>query len=143
MESPSAPESPQSIKNPKLIKSVEKQRNRAKRKCHTSLQGEIGLKVGENGQTLGISCFGQKFEFFKDYSNTVFISFSATSGKNLCKIGQFLGEIGPTHPQSPPPLPKKNGTFHRCCIATKAIEILQLGSHKCYTNETYHDYVCL
>ena len=37
-------------------------------------------------------------------------------------------------------IPQK-GPFHRCCIATKTFENLELDNHKCYTNDTYHNYV--
>ena len=43
----------------------------------------------------GYLLFREKFEFFKDSSNTVFFSFSTTSGKNFSKIGPYFGELGP------------------------------------------------
>ena len=79
--------------------------------------------------------FRSKFGIFKDSSNTHFVSFSTTSGKNFSKISLYLGELGHKKTQ--------NGSFHGCCIATKIFEILLLDNHKWYKDETYHDFTSL
>ena len=52
--------------------------------------------------------FREKFEFFKDSSNIIFVSFSTNSGKNFSQIRQFgwgrgVGGAGELEPQTLPP----------------------------------------
>ena len=62
--------------------------------------------------------FREKFAFFKDSSNAVFVFFSTTCGKSFSKIGPYLEEFRSHGPKTP-----QNGPFHGCSIATKTFQI--------------------
>ena len=53
--------------------------------------------------------------------------------KISANLSHIRGRKGPETPQKVP--------LHGCCIAMKTFENLKLDNHKCYTNETRHDYV--
>ena len=97
------------------------------------LQEKTGVKVGPKMLTLGPSLFHKYLNLSKKISNTVFVCWSTTSGENFSSIRPYWGSKGPKT--------SKKRLFQGCWIGTQNLQNFQLNNPKCYTDETYHDYV--
>ena len=60
--------------------------------------GEGGGQSWTKTVKFGISRFRKNLNFLKILKFTLFLSLNNTSGENIIKIGQYLGELGPKKP---------------------------------------------
>ena len=77
--------------------------------------------------------FPLKHLISKDCSDLSLSYKRSSSGQNFSKRESNLGEKGTETSQK--------RSYNGRCIATKTFGNLYLDNHKCYTNETYQDYV--